>query len=109
MTKIVVIGGGHGQSIILKGIKEIADVEISAIVTVADDGGSTGRLRQRYHLPAMGDIRKGSAVNNRRRTFKRLNEIRRKRILEQCRHCACRFEVTRGDRLIVISISYDYI
>lgn len=57
MTKIVVIGGGHGQSIILKGIKEIADVEISAIVTVADDGGSTGRLRQRYHLPAMGDIR----------------------------------------------------
>lgn len=55
--KIVVIGGGHGQSTILRGIRKISGVELSAIVTVADDGGSTGRLRQRYQLPAMGDIR----------------------------------------------------
>ena len=54
---IVVIGGGHGQSAICRGIKNIPDVEISAIVTVADDGGSTGRLRRRFHIPAMGDIR----------------------------------------------------
>ncbi len=57
MKKIVVIGGGHGQSVILQGIRDLEDVEITAIVTVADDGGSTGRLRERYNIPAMGDIR----------------------------------------------------
>ncbi len=55
--KIVVIGGGHGQSAICRGIKNIEDVDITAIVTVADDGGSTGRLRRKFHIPAMGDIR----------------------------------------------------
>lgn len=55
--KVVVIGGGHGQSDILRGIKFIQDIQISAIVTVADDGGSTGRLRRQFHIPAMGDIR----------------------------------------------------
>jgi len=57
MRNIVVIGGGHGLSTILRGIKNIDDVSISAIVTVADDGGSTGRLRSRYNIPAVGDIR----------------------------------------------------
>ena len=57
MKNIVVIGGGHGLSTILKGIKQLNDINISAIVTVADDGGSTGRLRERYTIPAMGDIR----------------------------------------------------
>jgi len=55
--KVVVIGGGTGQSTILRGIKQIEGIEITAIVTVADDGGSTGRLRRAYHIPAMGDIR----------------------------------------------------
>lgn len=55
--KVVVIGGGHGQSTILRGIKEIDGIDLTAIVTVADDGGSTGRLRRRFHIPAMGDIR----------------------------------------------------
>ncbi len=55
--KVVVIGGGHGQSAILRGIKQIEEIDIAAIVTVADDGGSTGRLRRRFHIPAMGDIR----------------------------------------------------
>ncbi len=55
--KVVVIGGGHGQSTICRGIKNIDDLDISAIVTVADDGGSTGRLRKKFHIPAMGDIR----------------------------------------------------
>lgn len=55
--KIVVIGGGHGQSTILRGIKNIDDLDITAIVTVADDGGSTGRLVRKFHIPAMGDIR----------------------------------------------------
>lgn len=55
--KVVVIGGGHGQSAILRGIKNIQGIELTAIVTVADDGGSTGRLRRHFHIPAMGDIR----------------------------------------------------
>lgn len=55
--KIVVIGGGHGQSTILRGLKTIHDIDLTAIVTVADDGGSTGRLRRQFHIPAMGDIR----------------------------------------------------
>ena len=41
----------------MEGIKDLPDIHISAIVTVADDGGSTGRLRARYDIPAMGDIR----------------------------------------------------
>lgn len=55
--RIVVIGGGHGQAAICRGIKNIGQIDISAIVTVADDGGSTGRLRREFHIPAMGDIR----------------------------------------------------
>lgn len=55
--KVVIIGGGHGQSLICRGIKNIPNLDITAIVTVADDGGSTGRLRRKFHIPAMGDIR----------------------------------------------------
>lgn len=55
--RIVVIGGGHGQAQICRGIKHIPNTHISAIVTVADDGGSTGRLRRQFNIPAMGDIR----------------------------------------------------
>ncbi|WP_281628240.1 2-phospho-L-lactate transferase CofD family protein, partial [Traorella massiliensis] len=57
MKNVVVIGGGSGQSVILKGLKQVADINITTIVTVADDGGSTGRLRRQFHIPAMGDIR----------------------------------------------------
>ncbi len=57
VNKVVVIGGGHGQSAVCRGIKKIPDIDITAIVTVADDGGSTGRLRRKFHIPAMGDIR----------------------------------------------------
>lgn len=55
--KIVVIGGGHGQAVILRGIKRIKNIDLTAVVTVADDGGSTGRLREGFEIPAMGDIR----------------------------------------------------
>lgn len=57
MENIVVIGGGTGVSAILKGIKNIEGYNISAIITVADDGGSTGRLKALYNIPAVGDIR----------------------------------------------------
>lgn len=46
------------MSTLLKGIKEIDDIFLSAIVTVADDGGSTGVLRKEFNLPAVGDLRK---------------------------------------------------
>lgn len=57
MKKVVVIGGGHGQSTIVAGLKNLKDIDLCAIVTVADDGGSTGRLRELYNIPAVGDIR----------------------------------------------------
>lgn len=57
MKNVVVIGGGTGLSVMLRGLKQISDINLSAIVTVADDGGSTGRIRRQFHLPAMGDVR----------------------------------------------------
>lgn len=54
---VVIMGGGKGQSALLRGLKELSFLNLSAIVTVADDGGSTGRLREDFDLPAMGDVR----------------------------------------------------
>lgn len=54
--KIVVVGGGTGLSTLLRGLKKF-DAELTAIVTVADDGGSSGRLRDDYKIPPPGDIR----------------------------------------------------
>ena len=54
--KIVVIGGGTGLSVLLTGLKQYTS-NISAIVTVADDGGSSGRLRQEFDMLPPGDIR----------------------------------------------------
>lgn len=54
--KTVGIGGGTGLSTILSGIKSFTN-DITAIVTVTDDGGSSGRLRQDYNMPPPGDIR----------------------------------------------------
>ena len=68
--KVVAIGGGTGLPIVLQGLKhalfsaegappspERDDDRLTAIVTVADDGGSSGRLRQAYGVPPPGDIR----------------------------------------------------
>lgn len=57
MKKIVCIGGGSGQAALLKGLKQIPNIELSTIVAMADDGGSTGRLRNDFNIPAMGDVR----------------------------------------------------
>jgi len=54
--KIVAIGGGHGLSMLLKGIKRITN-NITAVVTVGDDGGSSGRLREELGILPPGDIR----------------------------------------------------
>ena len=54
--KIVAVGGGTGLATLLTGLKEFSS-NISAIVTVADDGGSSGRLRQQFDILPPGDIR----------------------------------------------------
>ncbi len=53
---IVVIGGGTGLSTLLRGLKAYTS-NITAVVTVADDGGSSGRLRNELGIPPPGDIR----------------------------------------------------
>lgn len=53
---IVAIGGGTGLSTLLRGLRHL-EAGITAIVTVADDGGSTGRIRKDFDIPAPGDIR----------------------------------------------------
>jgi uncharacterized cofD-like protein len=54
--KIVSVGGGTGLATLLTGLKEYTS-NITAIVTVADDGGSSGRLRQQFDILPPGDIR----------------------------------------------------
>lgn len=54
--RVVVIGGGHGLSMLLRGLKAYTN-RLTAIVTVADDGGSSGRLRQSFGILPPGDIR----------------------------------------------------
>lgn len=54
--KIVIIGGGTGLPVLLRGLKHFP-VDITAIVTVADDGGSSGRLRDELDIPPPGDVR----------------------------------------------------
>ena len=53
---IVAIGGGHGLSAVLRGLKSCTD-DLTAIVTVADDGGGSGTLREELGMPPPGDIR----------------------------------------------------
>lgn len=57
MKKIVIFGGGSGLSQILKGLK-LFPVDVTAIVSSADNGGSTGTLRKEFNIPAVGDISK---------------------------------------------------
>lgn len=54
---VVVLGGGTGQSILLSGLKKFP-VNITAVVSVADDGRNTGKLREQFNIPAMGDVRR---------------------------------------------------
>ena len=55
--KIVVLGGGTGQSVLLSGLKRFP-FDITAVVSVCGDGKSTGKLREEFNVPAMGDIRR---------------------------------------------------
>lgn len=55
--KIVVLGGGNGMSTLLRGLKQFP-LDLTAIVSVCDDGKSTGILRKEFNTPAVGDIRR---------------------------------------------------
>src|SRR5690242_8585096 len=56
ILRIVSIGGGTGLSVLLHGLKRYP-VDITAVVTVSDDGGSSGRLRREFDVLPPGDIR----------------------------------------------------
>jgi len=56
MKKVVVLGGGTGLSTLLRGLK-LFPIDITAVVSVADDGSSTGILRREFNVPAVGDLR----------------------------------------------------
>lgn len=55
--KIVILCGGSGSASLLKGLKKFP-VDITTVVTVADDGKSTGKLREDFDIPAIGDLNK---------------------------------------------------
>ena len=55
--KLVVLGGGTGQSVLLKGLKQFP-FDITAVVSVCDDGKSTGKIREEFNIPAVGYIRR---------------------------------------------------
>ncbi|MXX93800.1 MAG: YvcK family protein [Chloroflexi bacterium] len=58
-VRVVTIGGGTGSSVLLRGLKRYADrIDITAILTTFDDGGSSGRLRDEFGVPALGDLRR---------------------------------------------------
>lgn len=57
MTRVVALGGGHGLAATLAAARRYAG-DVCAIVSVADDGGSSGRLRAAFDIPAPGDVRK---------------------------------------------------
>lgn len=73
---IVCLGGGHGLHNLLRGLKYYTK-NLTAIVTVADDGGSTGLLRQELSMPAPGDIRNCmQALSNAEPLMKQLLDYR---------------------------------
>ncbi len=55
--KVVILGGGTGTSTLVRGLKQFP-VDISVVVSVSDDGKSTGKLREEFDIPAVGDLRK---------------------------------------------------
>ena len=74
--KVVVFGGGTGLSYLLKGLKDFP-LDITAVITVSDSGKSTGKLREEFHVPAVGDIRKVlSSLSSTSQNIKNMLEYR---------------------------------
>ena len=60
-TKVVAFGGGHGLAATLRALRMLP-IDITAIVTVADNGGSSGRLRKEFNSLPPGDLRMALAA-----------------------------------------------
>lgn len=73
--RVVTLGGGHGQAVLLSALTRL-DLEVSAIVSVADDGGCSGELRRRAGMPPPGDLRRCLTALARRRRLAALYEER---------------------------------
>lgn len=72
-ARVVTIGGGSGQYALLSALRDLAGVEIAAIVSMADSGGSTGRLRDELGVLPPGDVLKCAlALSKRRETYRAL-------------------------------------
>ena|SRR2546430_9805266 len=55
--RVVAFGGGHGLSASLRALRQLPGLDLTAVVTVADDGGSSGRLRAERGVLPPGDLR----------------------------------------------------
>jgi uncharacterized cofD-like protein len=55
--RVVAFGGGTGLPVVLSGLRERVEADLTAVVTVTDDGGSSGRLRQELGIAPPGDVR----------------------------------------------------
>lgn len=74
--KVVILGGGTGASTLVGGLKEFP-VDISVVVSVCDDGKSTGKLREEFDIPAVGDLRRViAALSETEPLFEKLLEYR---------------------------------
>lgn len=74
--KVVILGGGTGASTLVRGLKEFP-VDISVVVSVCDDGKSTGKLRKEFDIPAVGDLRRViAALSETEPLFEKLLEYR---------------------------------
>jgi uncharacterized cofD-like protein len=62
MKRVVAFGGGHGLSSSLRALSALPDLDLTAVVTVGDDGGSSGRIREHRDILPPGDLRQALAA-----------------------------------------------
>lgn len=75
--KVVILGGGTGSSRVLMSLKDLP-IDITVVVTVSDNGSSTGKLREEFSIPAVGDIRQ--VLSNLSPLDKEIKEVMEDRI-----------------------------
>lgn len=74
--RVVILGGGTGTSTLVRGLKQFP-LDISVVVPVSDDGKSSGKLREEFDIPAVGDLRKVlSSLSETEPLFEKLLEYR---------------------------------
>lgn len=77
MKQIVILGGGTGLSVLTEATVMLPDSHLTSIVSVSDNGGSTGMLREDFNIPAVGDIRRViGAMTPKDHLFRKLMEYR---------------------------------